>query len=79
MATQAAAELSRLNAWCSGHDDCDVSERPDAHRGRVAQGETNGFIHASRERLAALRAVAVWDAETRRFVLEPAPQRPSAP
>ena len=79
-ASLAEAELARLNRWCAGQDDCDVSERPGAYPGRVAHGETNGFILSSRERLAALGAGAAWDPRARRFVLTAAPApRPVVP
>ena len=63
------AELSRLNRWCSGLDDCDVLERPQAYPGRVAHGETGGFVTDARDRLRKLGAAVIWDAATKRYRL----------
>lgn len=61
--------LDDLNRWCAGQgDECDVAERRDAYPGRVASGETNGWISAHREQLAALGVTVVWDVGRRRFV-----------
>lgn len=63
------AELKRLNRWCSGQDDCDVVERPKAYPGRVAHGETRGFINSSKARLHKLGAQVVWDPAKNRYRL----------
>ncbi|MFH2010479.1 MAG: hypothetical protein ABI333_28020 [bacterium] len=63
------AELSRLNRWCSGQDDCDVLERPQAYPGRVAHGETGGFVTDARARLRQLGAEIAWDRAARRYRL----------
>lgn len=69
LSTEGLAVLARMNEWCTAQaDECDVAERPDAHPGRAASGETNGWIHSHREQAAEHGITAVWDVGGRRFV-----------
>jgi hypothetical protein len=53
--------VAHLNEW--NKDELDVYERPDAYReqGRVASGETAGWVTAHREELSKLGVVVKWN------------------
>ncbi len=61
----AAEPLSRLDSW--DKEECDVAERPAAYPGRVASGETNGYLETQKQALAALGVEVVWDPGSRRY------------
>lgn len=66
--TAALTLVEEMNAWCRHQgDDCAMSEMPDAYPGRVAAGETNGWISDHRARLGKLGVTVVWDAGLAQF------------
>ncbi len=59
--------LERLNRW--DKDELDVVETPAAHRGRVASGETGGWVSSHKAELHALGYAVKWERAKRRYVL----------
>jgi len=60
--------LERLNSWDKG--EVDVAERPRAHRGRSASGETNGWIGSHKGMLRSIGYNVRWDPAARRYVMQ---------
>ena len=63
--THAVALLDRLNGW--DRDECDVIERPQAHPGFVAAGESNGFVSDCKDRLHKAGVEVAWNPELKRY------------
>jgi hypothetical protein len=61
------ALLEKLNGWDA--EETDVIERPDAYPGRIAAGESNGFIDTHKGMLAKLGVTVRWDAENKRYLI----------
>lgn len=60
-----AALLEKLNGWDA--EESDVIERPEAHPGRIAAGESNGFIDSHKDALAKLGVSVRWHADNKRY------------
>lgn len=56
----AAEPLAKLESW--DREECDVAERPAAYPGRVASGETNGYLDTQKAALRELGVEVRWDA-----------------
>jgi hypothetical protein len=61
----ARAVLDKLNGW--PRDEIDVFERPRSYPGRVASGETNGFLGTHKTALHELGVDVQWDAMASRY------------
>ncbi len=64
----ARALLEKLNGWDA--EEAGVIERPDAYPGRIAAGESNGFIGTHKEALTKLGVTVRWDSRNQRYQIE---------
>ena len=61
------ALLDKLNGW--DREECDRSERPEAHPGFVASGETNGFVGTYKGELMKAGVDVVWQPDWKLYVV----------
>ncbi len=63
------SELARLNDWPV--EELDVLECRNDHPGRIASGETGGWVFSSRERLQKLGVIVRWNCEKKAYEISP--------
>jgi len=60
--------LEHLNSWDKG--ELNIAERPRAHKGRIASGETNGWIGSHKDMLRAIGYEVRWDPAGGRYLMK---------
>ena len=69
--------LDRLNDW--DKEEMDVHERPERYPNRKPSGETNGWIHTHKDKLAELGVSVRWNADKKQYeIVEQAAEKKAA-
>ncbi len=55
--------LEKLNSW--NKEELDVLEHPDKYSGRIASGETKGWVDVHKQKLKELGFLAKWNSNKR--------------
>jgi hypothetical protein len=72
----AKAVLDKLNSWDT--EELSVAECPNLYPGRVASGETMGWISAHKQELRKLGDAVQWNCEKKQYEIVTREQTPSA-
>jgi hypothetical protein len=59
--------IKKLNSW--DKEELDVLERPDKHPGRIASGETKGWVDVHKQKLKGFGFTAQWDTDKKSYEL----------